>query len=249
MSVNTQQRLTRKQKRLAEKGVVNFPTLQHQNFELKLVHPITENQERTFDAYDDDKHLFLLGCAGTGKTYISMYLALHELYRAKSEKRKLVIIRAAQSSKDIGFLPGSEKQKLEVYEAPYRAICSELFRRDDAYCILKQKGLLEFHSTSFLRGTTIDDSIILIDEVQNMKQQEWFTVLTRTGDNSRVVLCGDTKQDDLTSERYKEKSGIHDLIRVFNAMKGSALIEFDVQDIVRSGFVKELILTAYKLGI
>lgn len=247
------QRLTKRQQRLAEKGetktISKFPTIRQLNLELKHIQPITDNQVRTFLTYDKGNNLFLHGCAGTGKTFISMYLALKELEDGRSRRRKLVIIRTAQSSKDIGFLPGDEKRKLEVYEAPYKAICAELYHRDDAYEILKQKGLVEFHSTSFLRGTTIDDAIILVDEVQNLRQQEWFTVLTRTGDHSRVVLCGDTKQDDLTSERYKEKSGVADLIRVFDAMETTSLIHFEVDDIVRSGFVRDLVLTSYRLGI
>lgn len=245
------QRLTKRQQRLAEKGQQNnrIPSVKQLNLELRYIQPITDHQVSTFLAYDKGHNLFLHGCAGTGKTFISMYLALKEIEAGKTRRNKLVIIRSAQSSKDIGFLPGDEKRKLEVYEAAYRAICADLYHRDDAYEILKQRGIIEFHSTSFLRGTTIDDAIILVDEVQNLKQQEWFTVLTRTGDRSRVVLCGDTKQDDLTSERYKEKSGIDDLLRIFNVMDKATLIQFDIDDIVRSGFVRELILTAYKLGI
>lgn len=243
------QRLSRRQQKLAEKGLAKFPTLQQLHFNLKYIRPITDNQIKSFEAYEQGDNIFLHGCAGTGKTFISLYLALKEIEDENSPRRKLVIIRAAQSSKDIGFLPGDEKRKLEVYEAPYRAICAELYHRDDAYQILKQKGIIEFQSTSFLRGTTIDDSIILVDECQNMKFQEWFTVLTRTGDKSRVILCGDTKQDDLTSERYKEKSGIDELIRVFNEMQGTSLIHFDPSDIVRSGFVRELILATHRLGL
>ena len=166
-----------------------------------------------------------------------------------ARRNKLVIIRTAQSSKDIGFLPGSEKEKLAVYEAAYRAICSELFHRDDAYEILKQKGIVEFHSTSFLRGTTIDDSIILIDEVQNCRYQELRTVLTRTGDKSRVILCGDTKQDDLTSTRYNESSGLKDMMKVFNRMGHMSTVQFDIDDIVRSGFVRDFIIAENELGL
>lgn len=248
----SEQRLSRRQKKLAEKGLMKTQrqqTIKQQHFDLNSIYPITDNQIKTFNAFERGDNLFLHGCAGTGKTFISIYLALKEIMDGRTRRTKLVIIRTAQSSKDIGFLPGNEKEKLAVYEAAYRAICSELFHRDDAYDILKQKGIIEFHSTSFLRGTTIDDAIILIDEVQNMRQQEWFTVLTRTGDKSRVILCGDTKQDDLTSERYKEKSGIDPLIKVFSIMENSSLIQFDLDDIVRSGFVRELILAAYKLGL
>lgn len=243
------QRLTKRQQRLSEKGLMKFPSIQQLHFDLKQIQPITDNQVRTFQAYDRGDNLFLHGCAGTGKTFISIYLALKEIENGRSRRRKLVIIRTAQSSKDIGFLPGDEKRKLEVYEAPYRAICAELYHRDDAYDILKQKGIVEFHSTSFLRGTTIDDSIILIDECQNQRYVELRTVLTRTGDRSRVILCGDTKQDDLTSERYKESSGLADMMKVFNRMGDMTSIQFEIDDIVRSGFVRDFIIAENELGL
>jgi phosphate starvation-inducible PhoH-like protein len=250
---NRAQRLTKRQQRLADKGetkgVTKFPTIRQLNLELHHIQPITDNQVRTFLAYDKGNNLFLHGCAGTGKTFISMYLALKELEDGRSRRRKLVIIRTAQSSKDIGFLPGDEKRKLEVYEAPYKAICAELYHRDDAYEILKQKGLIEFHSTSFLRGTTIDDAIILVDEVQNQRYVELRTVLTRTGDHSRVVLCGDTKQDDLTSDRYKESSGLVDMMKVFGRMGHMHTVQFEIDDIVRSGFVRDFIIAENELGL
>jgi predicted ribonuclease YlaK len=248
------QRLTKRQQILAEKGIGkpnlrSVPTIKQQHFDLKHIYPITENQVLTFDAYDRGDNIFLHGCAGTGKTFISFYLALREVMSGKTKRKKVVIIRNAQSSKDIGFLPGSEKEKLAVYEAAYKGICSELFHRDDAYEILKQKGILEFHSTSFLRGTTIEDAIILVDEVQNQRYVELRTVLTRTGDHSRVILCGDTKQDDLTSDRYKESSGLRDMMKVFQRMGHMSTVEFGVDDIVRSGFVKDFIIAENELGL
>jgi len=246
------QRTTKRQKRLAEKGLMKvhkLQSIQQQHFDLNTIYPITDNQIKTFSAYDQGDNLFLHGCAGTGKTFISIYLALKEIMNGRTRRNKLVIIRTAQSSKDIGFLPGSEKEKLAVYEAAYRAICSELFHRDDAYDILKQKGIIEFHSTSFLRGTTIEDSIILVDEVQNQRYVELRTVLTRTGDHSRVILCGDTKQDDLTSDRYKESSGLRDMMKVFDRMGHMTTVQFEVDDIVRSGFVRDFIIAENQLGL
>ena len=249
------ERLTRRQKRLSEKGierenqVTKFPTMTSLNFDIKHVDPITLNQVRAFNAYQNKENLCLHGCAGTGKTFLSIYLALNEIEDKRSKKRKLVIIRTAQPSKQIGFLPGTEKQKLEVYEAPYKSICAELYHRGDAYDILKQKGIIEFHSTSFLRGTTIDDAIVLVDECQNQSYQELRTVITRLGDNSRIILCGDTKQDDLTSERFKETSGLRDIMRVFDQMNQLETIQFEVDDIVRSGFVKSFIIAENELGL
>lgn len=247
------QRLTKRQQRLAEKGYEKqqgkLPTMGQLHLNLKDIGPITDNQITTFRAYDRGDNLFLHGCAGTGKTFISMYLALKEIETGRTRRHKLVIIRTAQASKDIGFLPGTEKQKLEVYEAAYKAICSELYNRDDAYEILKQKGIIEFHGTSFLRGTTIDDAIILIDECQNQRYVELRTVLTRTGDKSRVILCGDTKQDDLTSERYKESSGLSNMMRVFSRMNDMTAVQFEIDDIVRSGFVRDFIIAENELGL
>lgn len=247
------QRLTKRQQRLAEKGqekqLMKFPTMGQLHLNLKDIGPITDNQITTFRAYDRGDNLFLHGCAGTGKTFISMYLALKEIEAGRTRRHKLVIIRTAQASKDIGFLPGTEKQKLEVYEAAYKAICSELYNRDDAYEILKQKGIIEFHGTSFLRGTTIDDAIILIDECQNQRYVELRTVLTRTGDKSRVILCGDTKQDDLTSERYKESSGLSNMMKVFSRMNDMTAVQFEIDDIVRSGFVRDFIIAENELGL
>jgi len=252
MSGRSEQRLTKRQQRLAEKGnkgTYQPSVIKQQHLDLKDIYPITDNQVRTLNYYKQGDNLLLYGCAGTGKTFLSMYLALREIMDGRTRRTKLVIIRNAQSSKDIGFLPGTEKQKLEVYEAAYRAICSELFHRDDAYEILKQKGVIEFHGTSFLRGTTIEDAIILVDEVQNQRYVELRTVLTRTGDHSRVILCGDTKQDDLTSERYKESSGLPNMIKVLQNMDSISSVQFTIDDIVRSGFVRDFIISENELGL
>lgn len=242
--------VTRRQKKLEQKGDQKiFSMIRPQNFELQNITPLTENQIKTFDYYDDGNNLLLHGCAGTGKTFITLYKAFEEIFEGSAERRRVFLVRSAQASKDIGHLPGNEKQKLEVYEAPYRAICTELFNRADAYDVMKQKGILEFHSSSFLRGTTIDDSVLIVDECQNFSYQELRTVLTRVGSNTRVVLCGDTKQDDLTSARYKTQSGINTMKQVFENMDQIETVEFTIDDIVRSGFVKSLIIAENKLGI
>lgn len=247
MSSQTSTRLTKRQRKLSEKSSIN--SIKQQNMQLKHIEPMTENQEKVFEAYQKGHNLFLHGCAGTGKTFIALWLGLKELESQKTKKNKIVIIRSAQSSKDIGFLPGSEKQKLEVYEGAYRGICSELFGRADAYDVLKSKGIIEFHSTSFWRGSTIDDAIIIFDEVQNTRYSEFRTILTRVGNNARIILCGDSKQDDLTSERFKEQSGIQEMMKVFTMMNMISVIHFTIDDIVRSGFVKDFLIAEYTLGI
>lgn len=249
MVARSTQRLTRRQQRLAEKGTVKLvPTIKQQHFDLEDIYPITNNQVITFDAYDEGKNLFLHGSPGTGKSFLSVYLALKEIFEYKSNMQKLVIVRSAQASKNIGFLPGNKEEKMSVYEAPYKTICSELFKRGDAYEILKQKGIIVFETTSFLRGVTIDNAIILIDEAQNSSYMELKTVLTRTGENSKIIVCGDIRQDDLTSERFNEKSGLPELMKVFDKMSSVSAIQFGVDDIVRSGFVKEFIIAENKIS-
>jgi predicted ribonuclease YlaK len=200
----------------------------------------TDNQKKFFNSYSDYQVISLSGYAGTGKTYIAIGRALADI--EKGLYSELVVIRSAVPGRDIGFMPGTKAEKMAEYEAPYSIICNKLYNRGDAYGILKQKGVIKFDSTSFLRGVTFDNAIIVVDEMQNMSYQEIYTILTRIGDNTKVILCGDTRQDDLTSERYKESSGF-DRITAKLAMVGSCIsIEFGIDDIVRSGFVKEFIL-------
>lgn len=250
MASRSEQRLTKRQQKLNERGTsAKVVSISQLNMELVRVDPMTENQTKFFTAYNQEEHICLLGCAGTGKTFISLYQALKEIADRSSLRRKLIIVRTPQPTKAIGFLPGDEKKKNEVYESAYRGLCAELYGRADAYEILKQKGIIEFHGTSFLRGTTIDNAIILIDEAQSQTYMELKTVVTRTGSNSRILICGDIRQDDLTSERYKEVSGLPVLLKVFNKMDGLRMIEFTPDDIVRSGFVKSFIEAEYALGI
>jgi len=152
-------------------------------------------------------------------------------------------------TRDIGFLPGSQKDKMKVYEAPYYDIASKLFNRGDAYEILKQRNQVEFISTSFLRGSTFDDCILVVDEVQNMSDQELHTVMTRVGENCRIIFCGDVKQDDLTSERKKEMSGLRIFMRIIERMKEFKFVEFQPADIVRSALVKAYILERDRQGL
>jgi phosphate starvation-inducible protein PhoH len=236
--------------RKTQRGKSNNVVQIHQNNPLELdnIKPKTENQRKTFKEYSTGKNLLLHGVPGSGKTFISLYLALDELANKVSKLQKVVIIRSSQSSKGIGFLPGTAKQKMEVYETPYSSICSKLFDRGDAYQVLKNKGIVEFESTSFLRGTTIDDAIIIIDEAQNLSYQELKTVLTRVGDNSKIIICGDVNQDDLTSSRYNEESGLKSIMKIMDRIPSVSKVEFEIQDIVRSGFVKEFIIAELNIA-
>lgn len=212
-------------------------TLAGAGIELQQIEPLTQNQLRAFES---EKNLVLHGVAGTGKTFISCYLAFDDMI--KQEYQKLVIIRSAVSTRDIGFLPGSEKDKASVYEEPYKDICIELFQRGDAYEILKTKGLVHFMTTSFIRGVTLRNATILIDECQNMSFHELDSIITRVGYGCRVIFCGDFRQADLA------KNGLKDFIRILKAMDGFDLVDFEIQDIVRSEFVKSYIIAKTELG-
>jgi len=219
------------------------------NFNLSEIKPLTDNQEGAFHANGSGQHLLLYGVAGTGKTFLATYFALSDLIAGHA--KRIIIVRSAVSTRDQGFLPGTLQEKMALYEAPYREIFSELCgNRRDVYDLLKKKDYLEFMSTSFIRGITFDDAIIIVDEMQNCTEHELNSILTRVGKNTRVILCGDTRQDDLKMTGKKnQESGMSVLLRIAKAMPCFSTIEFKVQDIVRSGFVKEYIITRINLGL
>jgi phosphate starvation-inducible PhoH-like protein len=236
--------MSRKQRRNNQQQQNNQAERNH--FELRHIKPLTVNQQRVWDAYEAGSNLMLHGYAGTGKTFLSLYLALKEVLIDETYKR-VVIIRSVVPSRDMGFLPGTEKQKAEVYEQPYQEICDDLFGRGDGWKILKMKRLVEFTTTSFLRGTTFNDSIIVVDECNNMNFQEIDTVMTRIGTNSRIVFCGDYRQSDL--HKPHDKTGIRELMAITRRMPSFDHIEFEMQDIVRSGTVKEYIIQKTEMGL
>jgi phosphate starvation-inducible protein PhoH len=250
MSAPPKKRLSRKEKRQIRdnNGDYNNPTNigEKLNFTLKPIVPLTVNQQNTFNAYNN-KHLLLIGSAGTGKSFLSIYLGMNTILNNKDQK-KLIIVRSVVSSRDVGFLPGSNKEKSKVYEAPYYGIFSELFGRADAYEYLKNKGIVEFMNTSFIRGITLNDAVIVIDETQNLTWHEISSVFTRIGNNCKVIFSGDTKQNDLHAKRETESSGINNLIHVLSKMNEFKTIEFTSKDIVRSDLIKSFIITCEKLG-
>ena len=250
MPLHQQQRLTKKQKRVQRQMGDDVENPRQQQFTMKGdVQPMTDNQRVAFDFWDDGYNLMLHGIAGTGKTFLGLYFALKEVVKPNSQYKKVYIVRSTVSTRDQGFLPGSLKEKAKVFESPYVPICTKLFGRGDAYEILKGKGFVEFITTSYLRGETFDDCILLVDEVQNMGDGELHTVMTRVGENCRIIFCGDVKQDDLTSERKKELSGLRDFMKIIERMKEFEFVDFQVEDIVRSKLVKSYIIERDRLGL
>ena len=220
---------------------------QQKGINLRAIFPITDNQEKAFESFSYNKNILLHGVAGTGKTFISLYLALKDALDMRQGNQNVQIIRSVVPTRDMGFLPGNQKEKSKAYEEPYYSICNELFDRGDAYDILKRKGILEFSTTSFIRGLTFNNTTVIVDECQNMSWHELDSVITRLGENSRIVFCGDFRQSDF--RHNEDKSGIHDFMRVIKTMDSFDFIEFDQEDIVRSALVKEYIISKLELGM
>ena len=216
------------------------------------IDPLTDNQRKLFDSYAEQKHLVAYGCAGTGKTFITLYNALREVLDEKTPYEKIYLVRSLVATREIGFLPGSYDDKSDIYQIPYKNMVKYMFQRpSDAefemlYGNLKAQETIKFWSTSFLRGTTLDNSIIIVDEFQNMSYHELDSIITRVGENSKIMFCGDASQSDL--QKVNERNGIIDFMTVLRKMTSFDIIEFGVDDIVRSGLVKEYIIAKLEAG-
>ena len=220
---------------------------------LVAIKHITDNQKVVFDTWKKGKNQFLFGAAGTGKTFISLYLSLKDVLDLKTKFDKVVLVRSLIPTRDIGFLPGDEEDKASLYQVPYMNMVQFMFEMSNEqqfntlYDRLKGQGTLFFLSTSFLRGLTFDNSIIIVDECQNLNFHELDTIITRVGQDSKIIFCGDFDQTDLT--RQNEKNGLHDFLRILMEMEEFNCLEFTIGDIVRSGFVRNYIINKMKLGI
>tara|TARA_B100000519_G_scaffold189824_1_gene188692 strand:+ start:2167 stop:2922 length:756 start_codon:yes stop_codon:yes gene_type:complete len=206
---------------------------------LNEIHPKTKAQSDTFDSYNENYNLMLHGCAGTGKTFISMYLALSEVFK-KSPYKSVTVVRSAVPTREIGFLPGGLHQKLEVYEMPYRSIITELYGRGDAFDVLKHKDVLNFISTSYIRGLTLKRTIVIVDECENLNFHELDSIITRIGSDCKILFCGDFKQSDFRN--VNEKQGMHNFMEILSGMRSFNTVKFTQNDIVRSNMVREYII-------
>ena len=223
------------------------------NSDLTKVEPVTDNQKIVFNSYKKGENQFLYGCAGTGKTFISLYLAMNEVLRSDTPYDRVVMVRSLIPTREIGFLPGDEEDKAALYQVPYSNMVQYMFKQPNEqafsmlYDRLKTQGSFYFLSTSFLRGLTFDNSIIIVDECQNLNFHELDTIVTRVGQDSKIMFCGDFMQTDLS--KTSERNGLFDFLRILEEMKEFNCLEFNIGDIVRSGFVRNYLIQKTKLGI
>jgi len=218
------------------------------------IEPITDNQKKLFDSYAEGKHLVTYGTAGTGKTFISLYNALADVLDETTPYERIYLVRSLVSTREIGFLPGDHEDKADIYQIPYKNMVKYMFQMPtDAdfemlYGNLKQQDTIKFWSTSFIRGTTIDQAIVLVDESQNLNFHELDSIITRVGEDAKIMFCGDASQTDL--QKTNEKNGILDFMKIIEQMPEEfAMIEFDVNDIVRSGLVREYLIRKMAMGM
>jgi predicted ribonuclease YlaK len=216
------------------------------------IDPLTDNQRRLYDSYKEQKHLVAYGCSGTGKTFITLYNALREVLDERSPYERVYIVRSLVATREIGFLPGSHDDKADIYQIPYKNMVKYMFQMpSDAdfemlYGNLKAQETIKFWSTSFLRGTTLDNAIVIVDEFQNLNFHELDSIITRIGENSRIMFCGDASQSDLV--KTNERNGIVDFMTVLRKMPSFDIIEFGIEDIVRSGLVREYLVAKMDSG-
>ena len=209
-------------------------------------HPITVNKGKAFEAWDEEDHLVLVGSAGTGKTFIAMYMAIESLLEENSDYEKVVIIRSVVPTRDQGFLPGTQKEKEDAFTIPYRTIAAEIFGDPAAYNKLVTNKQVSFESTSFIRGATFNNAIVIVDEMQNLNFHELDSVITRCGKNCRIIFSGDYKQSDFKKE--EEREGIIKFLHIIEHLNNFTVVQFNWEDIVRSGLVRDYIMTKEMLG-
>ena len=205
------------------------------------IEPLTPNQVKVFKAYEQSKSIVMAVSAGTGKTFVALSLAFEDVLDKETSFDKVVIVRSIVPTRDIGFLPGNEDEKKDAYTGPYRAACAELFEDPEAWDKLKNSHKVEFLSTSFIRGMTISNAVVIIDEMQNLTFHELDSVVTRIGQNCKFIMCGDYYQSDFDKER--DRNGILKFLEIIEQLRNFEIVEFTWEDIVRSDFVRDYIMT------
>lgn len=208
--------------------------------DLNQIYPKTRTQEDAFHSWNENNHLLMKGSAGTGKTFLALYLALIEVLDNTTPYEKVIIVRSIVPTRDIGHLPGTEAEKSAVYEAPYGGICDELFDFKKSYANLKNAGYVEFMSTSYIRGITLNNAIVVVDEGQNLNSDELSSIITRCGYNTRYIVCGDTPQSD--HSKHKDRLALDRFQKIISRVNSFDTVKFTHDDIVRSPLVKEWII-------
>tara|TARA_R100001443_G_scaffold30427_3_gene44108 strand:- start:1519 stop:2277 length:759 start_codon:yes stop_codon:yes gene_type:complete len=217
------------------------------------IEPLNDNQKRLFDSYKKGKNIIAYGCAGTGKTFISLYNVLKDVLADNNLYEKIYLVRSLVSTREIGFLPGDHEDKADIYQIPYKNMVKYMFQMpSDAdfemlYGNLKSQDTIKFWSTSFIRGITLDNAVVIVDEFQNLNFHELDSIITRVGENTRIIFCGDATQSDLV--KTNDRNGIVDFMSILRKMNSFDIIEFGIDDIVRSGLVKEYLLAKNELGM
>ena len=220
---------------------------------MKTIEPLTDNQEELFKQYKLQQNVVAYGAAGTGKTFITLYNAIRDVLDEKTPYEKIYLVRSLVATREIGFLPGDHEDKSSLYQIPYKNMVKYMFEMPDdsafemLYGNLKTQGTISFWSTSFIRGTTLDNSIIIVDEFQNLNFHELDSIITRVGENSKIMFCGDATQSDLV--KTNERNGIVDFMRILRVMPYMSMVEFGVEDIVRSGLCKEYLVAKMELNL
>ena len=215
------------------------------------IEAITDNQKRLFESYKEGKHIVAYGTAGTGKTFVTLYNALNEVLDETTPYERIYLVRSLVSTREIGFLPGDHEDKADIYQIPYKNMVKYMFQMpSDAdfemlYGNLKAQESIKFWSTSFIRGTTLDNAIVIVDEFQNLNFHELDSIITRIGENSKIMFCGDASQTDLI--KTNDRNGIVDFMNILRKMPSFDIIEFGIDDIVRSGLVKEYIIAKLEM--
>ena len=234
-----------KAKRLRKKKPINSEMMVD-------IKPLTPSQETVFEYWNNKKNLFMYGAAGTGKTFVALYLALNEVLKNDSPYEKVYIVRSLVSTREIGFLPGDHEDKSYLYQIPYTNMVRYMFEMPDdnsfemLYGNLKAQETISFWSTSFIRGTTLDRSIVIVDECQNLNFHELYSIITRVGEDTRIIFCGDANQTDLV--KTNERNGIHNFMNILRLMNEFGMVEFGIEDIVRSGLIRSYLLNKIALG-